>query len=340
MGKRKDTSTEEEAMLGDFISMAVKKHKKHKHKKHKKKKSELDSESKVDLLKLGLISANEDDPDTLSISTTVSKPASTSTSPSKSSSKKKKKGKESATSSEEERWLDAIESGKLEEVDDELKKIKPKDPKLMTARQRAMLERKTTDKEPGSSGEQLLALPTGYREKVMTPEMALKAQIKSQKRKQQADEKREKDKKKTMERLLRKQESKPVKMSAKGRAVRRQVPTVTLTNNLQGIAITLPPDIEFPLKPLSYPWSPSPGLIALPGYSVFRNDRLGKTGGGVAVYVKDGLQARQLYESPGVDLLTLYLNVLYLAAKILEGIPAQKLASLFVAYNAIRKTSA
>lgn len=46
-------------------------------------------------------------------------------------------------------------------VDDELKKIKPKDPKLMTARQRAMLERKTTDKEPGSTAEQLLALPTG-----------------------------------------------------------------------------------------------------------------------------------------------------------------------------------
>lgn len=31
----------------------------------------------------------------------------------------------------------------------------------MTARQRAMLERKTTDKEPNSGGEQLLALPTG-----------------------------------------------------------------------------------------------------------------------------------------------------------------------------------
>lgn len=39
----------------------------------------------------------------------------TSVSPSKSV-KKKKKGKDSATSSEEERWLDAIESGKLEEV--------------------------------------------------------------------------------------------------------------------------------------------------------------------------------------------------------------------------------
>jgi hypothetical protein len=46
------------------------------------------------------------------------------------------------------------------QVDDELKKIKPKDPKLMTARQRAMFERKT-DKEPSPGGEQLLALPSG-----------------------------------------------------------------------------------------------------------------------------------------------------------------------------------
>lgn len=46
--------------------------------------------------------------------------------------KKKKGRKDSGTSSEEERWLDAIESGKLEQVDDELRKIK--DPKLMTAR--------------------------------------------------------------------------------------------------------------------------------------------------------------------------------------------------------------
>jgi hypothetical protein len=46
------------------------------------------------------------------------------------------------------------------QVDDELKKIKPKDPKLMTARQRAMFERKT-DKEPSPGGEQLLSLPSG-----------------------------------------------------------------------------------------------------------------------------------------------------------------------------------
>ena len=34
---------------------------------------------------------------------------------------------------EEDEWLDALEEGRLDEVDDELKKIR--DPKLMTARQ-------------------------------------------------------------------------------------------------------------------------------------------------------------------------------------------------------------
>lgn len=63
----------------------------------------------------------------------------------------------------------------------------------MTARQRAMFERKT-DTEPNSSVEQLMSLPTGYKEKVMTAEAIQKAALKSQKRKQLADEKREKDK--------------------------------------------------------------------------------------------------------------------------------------------------
>lgn len=78
-------------------------------------------------------------------------------------------------------------------MDDELKKIKPKDPKLMTARQRAMFERKT-DTEPNPAVEQLMSLPTGYKEKVMTAEAIQKAALKSLKRKQLADEKREKDK--------------------------------------------------------------------------------------------------------------------------------------------------
>lgn len=45
-----------------------------------------------------------------------SMPGSSSSTPPKASAKRKKKGRDSGTSSEEERWLDAIKSGKLEEV--------------------------------------------------------------------------------------------------------------------------------------------------------------------------------------------------------------------------------
>lgn len=175
--------------------------------------------------------------------------------------KRKGKGKESGTSSDEERWLDAIESGKLEEVDDELKKIK--DPKLMTARQRAMYER-STDKEPSPGGEILMSLPTGYKEKVMTAEAIEKALLKSQKRKQLADEKREKDKKKTMERLLKKQETKQ-RSQGKNKAVKTLEPVITYRDTYDGATVSLPTDFVFPLKPQVAKDPPKPVLCGIPG---------------------------------------------------------------------------
>lgn len=74
--------------------------------------------------------------------------------------KKVKSSKDDPGSSDEERWLKAIETGKLDEVDDELKKIKKKDPKTMTARQRAMFDRKSDNKE---FIEELVALPSGMK---------------------------------------------------------------------------------------------------------------------------------------------------------------------------------
>ncbi|XP_050097398.1 INO80 complex subunit B isoform X1 [Anopheles aquasalis] len=189
--------------------------------------------------------------------------------------KKRTRGRDSGTSSEEERWLDAIESGKLEEVDDELKKIKPKDPKLMTARQRAMYER-STDKDAAPGSELLMSLPTGYKEKVMTAEAIQKAQLKSQKRKQMADEKREKDKKKTMERLLKKQDSKSVK-AIKNRPVKQKVPMITYINGANGATISLPPDINFPLEAQPPRDPPKPVLCAIPNCTNIKRYNCSKT---------------------------------------------------------------
>lgn len=117
----------------------------------------------------------------------------------------------------------------------------------MTARQRAMYER-GTDKDVSPGREVLLALPSGYKEKVMTAEAIQKAAIKSQKRKQMADEKREKDKKKTMDRLLKKQESKNLKNFQKMKPTKSQEPMIVYKNSKDEISISLPVGVEFPLQ--------------------------------------------------------------------------------------------
>lgn len=165
----------------------------------------------------------------------------------KSSNKKTRRTRRcSGTSSDEERWLNAIESGKLEQVDGEMKKMK--DPKLMTARQRAMYER-SIEKDPSPADQDiLLALPTGYKEKVMTAEAIEKAQMISKKRKQLADERREKNKRETMDRLLKKQESKVTK-GAKNKTIKITVPVISYYDSTaNGSHISYPIDMEFPIK--------------------------------------------------------------------------------------------
>ncbi|XP_049866912.1 INO80 complex subunit B [Pectinophora gossypiella] len=276
--QREQSTTEDEIVID---TPPQKKHKRHKHKKHKKRKIEddFDSDTSIDVAyedamdkpykiktKSGKDVPGTSAADLLKAQTMKSSSdsrrsmpgSSSSTPPKPSTSKKKKKGRDSGTSSEEERWLDAIKSGKLEEVDEELKKIKPKDPKMMTARQRAMYER-GTDKEPLPGGEVLLALPSGYKEKVMTAEAIQKAALKSQKRKQMADEKREKDKKKTMDRLLKKQESKNLKNAQKGKPPKKIEPMIVYKNNNNEITLSLPVGVPFPMEQ-KVPVEPPPAV--------------------------------------------------------------------------------
>lgn len=77
--------------------------------------------------------------------------------------------------------------------------------------------------------------------------MLQKKAIKSQKRKQQADEKREIDKKRTMERLLKKHESKS-KTNAKGRLTKKTVNNIVYISKDDKISLLFPKDVDFPLK--------------------------------------------------------------------------------------------
>lgn len=77
--------------------------------------------------------------------------------------------------------------------------------------------------------------------------MLQKKAIKSQKRKQQADEKRENDKKRTMERLLKKHESKS-KTNAKGRMAKKNVNNIVYISRNNKVTLHFPKDVDFPLK--------------------------------------------------------------------------------------------
>lgn len=171
----------------------------------------------------------------------------------------KNNSKESGSSSDEERWLEKI-----------------KDPKLMTARQRAMYERGNTEKDQIPL-EALVSLPTGYKEKVLTAEDHEKALLKSQKRKQLADEKREKDKRKTMERLLKKQDSKLIK--SKSRQAKTTVPTITYRSTADGSVIIFPPNTDFPIfSPKSKEQHRKPAIVcSIPGCGNLKRYNCSKT---------------------------------------------------------------
>lgn len=77
--------------------------------------------------------------------------------------------------------------------------------------------------------------------------MLQKKAIKSQKRKQQADEKRENDKKRTMERLLKKHESKS-KSNAKNRLTKKTVNNIVYISKSDNISLHFPEGMGFPLK--------------------------------------------------------------------------------------------
>ncbi|XP_023232368.1 INO80 complex subunit B-like isoform X2 [Centruroides sculpturatus] len=217
--KQKKIKTEqekdEEVVAGDGGMLPHKKHKKHKHKKHKRKKgSEQDAEDgsgsptaseggkpplklkikiggqtfgEKSVTKLEIPDASSEDSQGIVVDETVNVAV-----PSTDGN-----AKPAAEVDEEERWLEALESGRLDEVDEELRRMK--DPNLMTARQRALLESKTQkDKE------EVVLAPLVSPEKEISEEMIQRKMLRAKKRREQAEEKREKDKKQTIERLLKK----------------------------------------------------------------------------------------------------------------------------------------
>lgn len=110
----------------------------------------------------------------------------------------------------------------------------------------------------------------------MTAEAIQKAAIKSQKRKQLADEKREKDKKKTMERLLKKQESKSLK-AIKTKSTKNTSPLILYTQNVNSTILKYPLNIDYPLRAAKIGKYPTPKYCNM-GCGNFRKYSCSQTG--------------------------------------------------------------
>ncbi|CAH1800425.1 unnamed protein product [Owenia fusiformis] len=179
----------------------------------------------------------------------------------------KTKSKGDDTSDEEEVWLKALEKGEL----DDYGRVKAdKDLSLMTARQRAMIV--------GQSEAELMQLPTGYKKSDLTDEQKERRKQRADKRKVLAHEKREKDKKQTIDRLLKKQESKQKSTKARQAGKKAQKPHVRYLRTLNQRSISLPPNVPFPLKHQPPINPPKQQLCGLKGCKNARKYSCSKTG--------------------------------------------------------------
>ena len=168
----------------------------------------------------------------------------------------KNKRKRLNSEDEEEKWLDAVESGNLHTVDAELKSIN--DPKTMTARQRAIIDRRNNDEYNDDYSHMSLAYIK--KPKFESEEDAKIKAMKVEKRKEIEKEKREQDRIKTMERLLNKKEtlsSKTVKgLMEKPISAEASTPKITYIKNHDLTTLTFPEGMTMPIptmKPLKPP---------------------------------------------------------------------------------------
>uniref|UniRef100_A0A3P9LUT4 INO80 complex subunit B n=1 Tax=Oryzias latipes TaxID=8090 RepID=A0A3P9LUT4_ORYLA len=147
---------------------------------------------------------------------------------------------------EEERWLDALEKGELDDNGELKKEI---DESLLTARQKALLHKQQS--------QPLLELPMGYKEKEMTAEMMQKREERARKRRLQAAKKAEENKNQTIERLTKTSKAK-IKSLKDKKAKQSQFPMVRYIDSARGISISFPTGVPGPATAPPCPMPPAP----------------------------------------------------------------------------------
>ncbi|XP_005807294.1 INO80 complex subunit B isoform X1 [Xiphophorus maculatus] len=167
---------------------------------------------------------------------------------------------------EEERWLDALEKGELDDNGELKKEI---DESLLTARQKALLHKQQS--------QPLLELPMGYKEKEMTAEMMQKREERARKRRLQAAKKAEENKNQTIERLTKTSKAK-IKSLKERKSKQNQCPMVRYSDSARGIAISFPAGVPTPVPAPPPPPPAAPVNCGVAGCTNFKKYSCSKTG--------------------------------------------------------------
>uniref|UniRef100_A0A3P8RY17 INO80 complex subunit B n=1 Tax=Amphiprion percula TaxID=161767 RepID=A0A3P8RY17_AMPPE len=167
---------------------------------------------------------------------------------------------------EEERWLDALEKGELDDNGELKKEI---DESLLTARQKALLHKQQS--------QPLLELPMGYKEKEMTAEMMQKREERARKRRLQAAKKAEENKNQTIERLTKTSKAK-IKSMREKKSKQSQCPMVRYSDSAQGMAISFPTGVLAPAPTAPRPAPPAPVSCGVSGCTNLKKYSCSKTG--------------------------------------------------------------
>ncbi|XP_034533166.1 INO80 complex subunit B isoform X2 [Notolabrus celidotus] len=167
---------------------------------------------------------------------------------------------------EEERWLDALEKGELDDNGELKKEV---DESLLTARQKALLHKQQS--------QPLLELPMGYKEKEMTVEMMQKREERARKRRLQAAKKAEENKNQTIERLTKTSKAK-IKSMRERKSKLSQVPMVRYSDSVQGVVISFPTGVPTPAPTTPCPPPAAPVNCGVSGCSNLKKYACSKTG--------------------------------------------------------------
>ncbi|XP_061664444.1 INO80 complex subunit B [Syngnathoides biaculeatus] len=167
---------------------------------------------------------------------------------------------------EEERWLDALEKGELDDNGELRKEV---DESLLTARQKALLHKQQI--------QPLLELPMGYKEKEMTAEMMQKREERARKRRLQAAKKAEENKNQTIERLTKTSKAK-IKSMREKKSKQSQCPIVHYSDSARGVTISFPAGVAAPRATAPPPPPPVPLRCGVSGCSNQKKYRCSKTG--------------------------------------------------------------